>query len=65
MPQRARQYFDVEKFVYALMNEDDYIVYYYNNNSFEETDCIRNIVWINEEGVVMSDDGYYIVKEIS
>ena len=65
MPKGARQYFNAEDYIYDLMRKDDYTVYYYSNNSFQETDCIRNNVWITEDGVVMCDDGYYIVKEIS
>ena len=65
MAKRARQYFDAVKFIYALMNEDDYTVYLFHKNTFKETKFITNIVRIDEEGVVKSDDGYYIVKKIS
>ena len=65
MPQRARQYFNAEDFIHALMNEDDYKVYYYNNNTFEETDCVTGHIWINTEGVVLCNDGNYIVKDLS
>ena len=66
MLEEARQYFNAEDFIYDFMRKDGYKVYYYNDdNTFEETDCVKDNVWITEEGDVMSDDGYYIVKEIS
>ena len=65
MLEEARQYFNAEDFIYDFMRKDGYKVYYYNDdNTFEETDCVKDNVWITEEGDVMSDDGYYIVKDL-